>query len=745
MPDRISTLPAQSTRLVGRDDTVRILSVQVMTHRLVSIVGPGGVGKTTVAVSVAHALADRFESEVFFVDLGSVTDPLLVPVAVTSDLRLEVQTRDPLGGLLAWIHHRKILIVLDNCEHVIEAAAALLKRIVATAARAHILVTTREALRVENEVVHPLHNFDCPPENASLTAAKVLAYPSAQLFMMHATASGYDSKLNDADAVIVARICRSLDGIALAIELAASRAISLGIRGIADLLANRFRLLWQDNRTALPRHRTLSAMLDWSYNLLSEHEKATFRRLSVFVGDFTLQAAYDVAFEEGLRAPDTAVTVSNLVAKSLILTADIGGSSYYRLLSTTRAYAADKLAQSGELEKTAPRHAVSCCRLPKENTSIEASFSQRDSLRCAVHLDKVRAALAWSMSDCGDAAAGIDLAADAAPSFLALSMHEEYQGCCKRALKVLGETHRRGKREVSLHETMVLTLMCVPVACYHFWGNQAEAQLHFKTAAINVAELGGLNAEYRVFYRYTDGLAAFARALQLRSFSDRARKVMQKVIKREGPRDHSVCLCFALAFGLPIYLWIDDFAESECLVDQLVACAVQYLLDLYRTLGMALKGELAIRSDKREICLDLLLFALKALHVGRENDLTTVFAGVHAEGLRKIGQVHEALTAIDRAIANSGCHGGSFTESPEMKRSDSVVLPLEGSWSFIRYVVSWRWHVRSAFPARQGSAVSLSQRLAERYGSWNTNWAATSFIAKGVSPIFPILESWCCL
>jgi DNA-binding winged helix-turn-helix (wHTH) protein len=295
--ERAQKLPPQLTRMVGRDDTVRSLVEQLQMWRFVSIVGPGGVGKTTVAIFVAHALIDGFHDAVFFIDLATLTDPQLVPTAVASALGFVLQTQDPLVSLPAFIGDKKILLVLDNCDHVIGVAAALAERIVSESPQAHILATSREALRVEGEHVHLLYSLDGPPEDADLTATEALRYPAAQLFMERAAASGYAAALSDIDAPVVARICRRLDGIPLAIELAAGRVGSLGIRGTAELLDNRFSLLWHGRRTALPRHETLNAMLDWSYSLLSEREQAVLCRLSVFVGDFTLQAAGSVASE----------------------------------------------------------------------------------------------------------------------------------------------------------------------------------------------------------------------------------------------------------------------------------------------------------------------------------------------------------------------------------------------------------------------------------------------------------------
>jgi predicted ATPase/DNA-binding winged helix-turn-helix (wHTH) protein len=455
--ERIQNLPRRLTRMVGRDDTVRALAEQLQMWRFVSIVGPGGVGKTTVAISVAHTLIGGFHDAVFFVDLAALTDPQLVPTVVASALGLVLQTRDPLVGLLAFIGDRKILLVLDNCEHVISVAAALAERVVGEAPQAHILATSREALRVEGEYVHLLYSLDCPPEDADLTAVEALRYPAVELFMERAAANGYGVPLSDIDAPIVARICRRLDGVALALELAASHVGSLGNRGTAELLDNRFGLLWRGRRTALPRHETLNAMLDWSYRLLSEREKLVLCRLSVFIGNFTLRAAGSVASgieEEGAVVIEAAV---GLVAKSLISTPVINESTCYRLLDTTRAYAAAKLAERGEAARIARRHAIYYSEFLERDEVIQSLFGEHDLSGYAPHIGNVRAALGWALSDRGDVAIGIELATWAAPLFIGLSLFEECRDWCERALAALDDASRGARQEMILQEALALS------------------------------------------------------------------------------------------------------------------------------------------------------------------------------------------------------------------------------------------------------------------------------------------------
>src|SRR6266478_3229208 len=283
-------LPLSPTRLVGRDETVQLISEELTARRFLTIVGPGGIGKTTLATAVGHTMLAAFDGAVHYADFGPLGSPSLVANRVASTVGLPVNFDDPLAALPAFLRDRRMLLVLDSCEHLIESIAPLAERIFREAPEVHILATSREPLQVEGEQVHRLDPLAFPPNDESLTATCALTFPAVQLFVERAAAHG-GFRLNDADAPIVGKVCRKLDGIALALELAAGRVGVHGINGIASLLDSPCRLLWQGRRTALPRHRTLNAMLDWSYNLLDESERAILRGLSVFVGAFSLEAA----------------------------------------------------------------------------------------------------------------------------------------------------------------------------------------------------------------------------------------------------------------------------------------------------------------------------------------------------------------------------------------------------------------------------------------------------------------------
>jgi predicted ATPase/DNA-binding winged helix-turn-helix (wHTH) protein len=452
-------LPPQSTRIVGREGAVAALTELLTQHRFVSVVGPGGMGKTTVALAVAHALADNFDNEVVFVDLSPLADGSHVASTVASALGFAAQTEDLASALSNFLAGRRVLLVLDNCEHVIEAATALAERLLGRAREVFILTTSREALRAQGEHVHLLRPLDSPAPGVPLTAVEALAWPSVQLFMERAIAGGYRAALTDDDAPIVSTICQRLDGIALAIELAASRVATYGIQGTADLLDHRFKLLWQGRRSALPRHQTMQALLDWSYNLLSKRESLVLCRLAIFSGSFTLDAAQSVAADAEIQGVDAVETLASLVDKSLVSTSMSASSVRYRLLDVTRSYAALKLEANGEQDEVARRHAQFYAERLVPLASRYALPGAKDLSDYALLIGNVRGALEWSFSERGDDVLAVTLAARSAPLFLGLSRLDECRRWCRQALAVMSEADRGWATELALQEALAISAM----------------------------------------------------------------------------------------------------------------------------------------------------------------------------------------------------------------------------------------------------------------------------------------------
>jgi predicted ATPase/DNA-binding winged helix-turn-helix (wHTH) protein len=452
-PSPAHKLPARLTRVIGRTEVIREVVEQVPQRRFLTIVGPGGIGKTTVALAVAEVLAATYRDGVAFVDLTPVSDPALVPSALAATLGLVSHYQDAVSGLAAWLHDKQMLIVLDSCEHVVETAAALVEALLRGAPGVSVLATSREPLRGEGEWVRRLPPLGLPPASAKLTAMQALGFPAVQLFVERAAASLGSFELGDADARIVAEICRRLDGIALAIELAAGRVDAFGLSELARLLDDRFRVLTRGRRTALPRHQTLRATLDWSYWLLPGPEQLTLQRLSIFSGAFTLTAAREVVADRKVDAADIGDVVAGLVAKSLIA-AEVGDAAgQYRLLDTTQAYAREKLATSGECDEVAGRHAAYHQKLFER---AEAEWDTRPTAEWltayARHIDDLRAALNWAFSPAGKAMVGVALAAAAAPLWFELSLVDEGLGWIERALAAVPSPGER--RSMQLHAAL---------------------------------------------------------------------------------------------------------------------------------------------------------------------------------------------------------------------------------------------------------------------------------------------------
>jgi len=411
---RMHNLPARLSHAIGRSSVTRTLGERLATQRLVSIVAPGGMGKTTVALAVAESQLERFPDGVWFVDLAPLSDPGRVPLALASALNVSVSSTDPWTTLREPLRESRMLIVLDNCEHVIDGAAALSERVLREAPRAHILATSREALDAEGEWVHRLAALEAPVLDEPPPLEKARTFAAVQLFAERASANSDSFVLSAANIDVVCHLCRQLDGMPLAIELAAARIDSLGLQGLAARLDEMFMLLTRGRRTVLPRHRTLQALLDWSHDLLTDVERVVLRRLSIFRSAFTLESAAAVLASTDLSPEAVVDGVLGLANKSLVAVDVSGLMVQHRLLYTTRTYAADKLASSGEARRLAFAHATYFRDallqvLPKRDTLPIDEWLQRYGRM----MDDIRAGMDWAFSPDGDALLGVQLTAAA--------------------------------------------------------------------------------------------------------------------------------------------------------------------------------------------------------------------------------------------------------------------------------------------------------------------------------------------
>jgi predicted ATPase/DNA-binding winged helix-turn-helix (wHTH) protein len=349
-----SNLPEPLSELIGRDHSMREILNLFAANRLVTLTGTGGIGKTRLALAVARELLPQFADGVWLAELAAVSDPNLVPAAVTA---LEFGTR-PVSPKQATnaSSGKGLLLVLDNCEHVIGAAAVMAEALLRANPAARVIATSREPLNVEGERVYPVPPLAVPAENGQ-DQDDDLRHGALRLFIERAQASAPLLATNWRVAATIAAICRRLDGIPLAIELAAARIAALGTEPLEGPVDRIFPLLAGGRRTAPPRHQSLRATLDWSYDLLVERERIILRRLAIFPGDFTLEMATAIVADPDIAASEVAVGLADLVSKSLVWPKANNGIMHYALLNTTRAYALEKLSDSGEREWVASRHA----------------------------------------------------------------------------------------------------------------------------------------------------------------------------------------------------------------------------------------------------------------------------------------------------------------------------------------------------------------------------------------------------
>jgi predicted ATPase/DNA-binding winged helix-turn-helix (wHTH) protein len=485
-------LPTRLTPIVGRDDVIEKVASRVPSRRLITIVGPGGIGKTTVAMAVAERQIGANSGGVWCADLGRVTDPASMYAAIAAAVRVSLDPEDPQGGIVAALASAQMLLVLDNCAHVIDAAASAVVAILHDCPGVHILATSREPLRVEGEHLVRLASLAAPESSDAIDAAAAMAFPAVRLFVDRATESDETFAVTDAEAPVIAEICRKLDGIPLAIELAAARVGLLGAKEIAARLEEGLQVLKGGRRSTLPRHRTMQAAIEWSYGLLPEAERVTLVRLAVFAGHFTLEAAAAVLADSEHDGDDVADLVLELAMKSLVTSEGHVPETRFRLLSTTRTYALALARERGELDRLARRHAAFVLGLFEEPSGDDTDPDRLAGLE--PELNNLTAALEWAFGAAGDPVLGVRLVAASAPPFLSRSRLAEWHGWAERSLALLDLTSLRGTRqEMMLQAALGISFQLVR-------NRAAEAHAALTRALEIAADLGDAAWRLRILH-----------------------------------------------------------------------------------------------------------------------------------------------------------------------------------------------------------------------------------------------------
>lgn len=697
-------LPQLSTRIIGRDSDIGVIARLLTGNRFVTIHGPGGVGKTTLGLAVAGRQGREFADGVCFVDLSLNIGVHTAAEALASALELIVRSSDPTAHILDFIRGRKMLLVLDSCETTIGDAATLAESINQQAPDVAVLATSREPLRAHSEHVYPLEPLSFPPEGGIATTSDLLVFPAAQLFCERAIASGYRAELKDADAVIVGDICRRVDGNALALELAASRVSTYGLRQTADLLDSHMKLAWRGRRTAPPRHQTLTAMLDWSYALIDEREREMLRRLSVFVGNFGLDEARGVAGE----TDEIIEALEQLVLKSLIAVNTSGPTPRYRLLDTTRAYATAKLFETGKVGEVARRHARYYLDWLTRSTNVAAVPIE--------HTSNIRAALEWAFSKEGDAGIGLGLATYACELFLRLGMLTESRRWSERGLESLPPDRAGSLEEMALqaavgHATMITTgntsavrealeralriaeeigdplhqfrLLSsmhfyhrrigafddlFPIAklaakiaprlggpapiiaaqamqgvAHHLKGNLAVA--HKELIAVRDAGLGASSvANFYGFHR--DAEVLIARTLWLLGCPDQAAQAEREANGKDTQRD-PITACLGLMWGVSVHYLRGDWETTDAYIERILAMASEHGFLPYKWFVTALRADVQRQRGDTVAGMSNLKEYLRRLRDGRYEIYTPWLTCCLAEGLLESRQVEQAWRLMD--------------------------------------------------------------------------------------------------
>jgi predicted ATPase/DNA-binding winged helix-turn-helix (wHTH) protein len=703
-------LPVRPVMMIGRETMVREVGEKLRNERFVTLLGPGGIGKTTIALAVGRAATEEFGGKVYFVDLESLTDPRHVAGAVATSLGLALKSKDPGLELVDFVRSRNLLIILDSCEHVIETVALVAEQLYQEAEQVYLLTTSRELLKVEGEHCCRVLPLDFPPDGSEQTANAALRYPAVQLFVRRVAVRAGSVVLTDEEAPFVAEMCRKLDGIPLAIELAAGQVAALGLKNTVARLVSRLELLKLSHRTAVPRHRTLKATLDWSYDLLSDAERIVLRRIAPFVGHFTLEGARSVAGEIGAGTGEIFDAIAGLVEKSLIATRIDEAQAQYRLLDTTRAYALEKLEEHGEFGPISLRHAEYVIQqIESQNEMLSAQPRAERVAAYSWQLGNVRSALEWSFGSHGNDEVATRLAAASTRLFMELALLIEWQAWAEQAIARLGDQHKNSRQDLArelrllsglflysswttdIYRALDIAARSQKVAlkmqdpddmalaetmlgaANHLAGNHLVAHRNFEAGLRHSASGSRLRAGHYLFHHTTLSLAGIARSLLYRGLLDQSLDYARRAIEEGEKSGNPATLCRSLVLILPVYLALEDWQRSEQYIAQLSDLSAAHALKPLHAIATGLRGRWLLLQNNVRDGVPLLKRASEELEAQRHEMLNMDFVSDLGAGLAASGLHEEALTLVANAL-DVQKRGGKFLFAPALMTVKGLIL-----------------------------------------------------------------------
>ena len=625
-----NNLPLQVTSFVGRETDLDEVKILVGKTRLITLVGPGGVGKTRLALQAGADLLDNYPEGVWVIQLATLTDPELLSSEAAAVLNVRVSSDRSLTDSIVYaLKPKRSLLILDNCEHIVAAAAAFAGAVSHHCPNVHILATSREGLGIEGEDIMRVASLSVPAKGDTLTAETASQYGAVALFSDRAVMANKSFHLNDENSAAVADICRRLDGIPFAIELAAARVKSLSIADLSHALNERFRILTGGHRSALPRQKTMRALIDWSYDLLSESEKSLLSRVGIFSGGWTLEAATQICQGDGIDEFDVLDLLSSLVDKSLVVAETGGTTTRYRLLDSTREYALEKLAERDERQKLSRAHAEFFGMLAtKADNNWGTTPTQELLEQLEPELDNFRGALEWALSGSNDANLGGLLAGHLGFFWFFGGLNPEGMRWIDNALAQIGGKHPESEATLWLARSFML---------------EGKPLLEAAERALSLFEgLGDRVGAARAMYRLGTGLRTLGRMDEAESaFRQSAEVLRQSADKKD----------YAMSIGgMATVNWILGKAdEAFRLFEEQRRAAAELKDDDIETMCLANLAELEFSRGNVE---QAIANSLESIRLQRKNYLKVALDYCNLTAYRiALGQVEQA-----RNDARAGLH-----------------------------------------------------------------------------------------